>query len=148
MPLARLPIAVLMQRRTIVHRWADAAWSVAAVVANLDGIACERILRHDEAGQLLLVPGLTLELHRDENDGYFENWMAPQPKVFVMWRLQQERALPMLASVSYGEGTRMLDCGEAADGVAMPADIHCWLGDYLQAHYRPGQAQKMGRPQR
>lgn len=73
----------------------------------------------------------------DENDGYFENWIAPHPKVFLMWRLQQDEPVPVLASVSYAEGTRMLDSGESACGVAMPPDIHAWLGDYLRAHYEP-----------
>jgi hypothetical protein len=41
------------------------------------------------------------------------------------------------ASASYGEGTRMLDSGDQADGVAMPADIHAWLGVYLHRHYEP-----------
>jgi hypothetical protein len=41
------------------------------------------------------------------------------------------------ASVSYGEGTRMLDSGDQADGIAMPPDVHAWLGLYLQRHYEP-----------
>ena len=81
--------------------------------------------------------GLELQLFPDENEGYFENWIAPEPKVFVMWRMQDGRAMPMRASVSYAEGTRMFDSGESADGVAMPAEIHGWLADYLREHYQP-----------
>ena len=86
-----------------------------------------------------LIPGPELSLYPDENDGYFENWVAPAPKVFVMWRIEDEHARPITASVSYGEGTRMLDSGESADGVLMPSDIHAWLGEYLKAHYQPRQ---------
>jgi hypothetical protein len=57
-----------------------------------------------------------LELQSDELDGYFENWVAPAPKVFVSWHLRagpgDERAVPVQVSVSYAEGARMLDGGD------------------------------------
>lgn len=137
MLMASMPIAVIMQRRTVDHRWVDTVWEAAGVVSNLDGIDRVQTLHRTEQSEAYLVPGLQLELHPDENDGYFENWAAPAPKVFVMWRMQDERAMPVVASASYGEGTRMLDSGERADGVAMPQDIHAWLTGYLRTHYQP-----------
>lgn len=46
----------------------------------------------------------------DENEGYDENWAAPEPKVFVLWRLEEENARPkpVLASVGHAEGTGCL----------------------------------------
>jgi hypothetical protein len=90
-----------------------------------------------ETREYYLVSGLRLELYTDENEGYFENCIAPEPKVFVMWRMQHERAMPVLASVSYAEGTRMFDSGDPADGVPMPGEIHAWLAQYLRDHYQP-----------
>jgi hypothetical protein len=57
-----------------------------------------------------------------------------------MWRMLDGRAMPLKASVSYAEGTRMFDSGESADGVLMPGEIHNWLADYLRAHYEPSEA--------
>ena len=147
MVITSLPVAVLMQRRTLDHRWVDTAWSAAAVISNPAGHTTQQTLEHTDKIHLYLVPGLTLELHRDENDGYFENWIAPEPKVFVMWRMQHELAMPITASVSYGEGTRMLDSGESGDGVPMAPDIYQWLTDYLQAHYQPPERKRMKRSQ-
>ncbi|HJV80947.1 DUF3305 domain-containing protein [Noviherbaspirillum sp.] len=137
MRMARMPIAVVMQRRTIRHKWAGDAWSAAGVVPDPGGLAPVTPLGRSEDGESYLVSGLHLDIYPDEDDGYFENWVAPEPKVFVMWRLQDQRAMPVAASVSYGEGTRMLDSGEPVDGVAMPREIHAWLAQYLQEHYRP-----------
>jgi len=146
MRMARLPIAVLMQRRTVSHRWAnDDAWAAVAVMPEPEGRTGIRPLRQTVESACYLVSGLLLELYPDENDGYFENWAAPEPKVFVLWRMQDSLAMPVLASVSYAEGTRMLDSGEDADGVPMPAEIHLWLGDYLHAHYQPPQRRGKGR---
>jgi hypothetical protein len=94
-------------------------------------------LNHSAAGESYLVSGLELQLYPDENEGYFENWIAPESKVFIMWRMQDGRAMPLQASVSYAEGTRMFDSGESADGVAMPGEIHNWLAAYLREHYQP-----------
>lgn len=132
-----LPIAVIMQRRSVRHLWADVAWSAVGIVEDRGELPPLQHLGGNEEREHYLVSGLRLELHKDENDGYFENWAAPAPKVFVMWQMRDERAMPVVASVSYSEGARMLDSGEGADGVAMPTEIHAWMRDYLQAHYTP-----------
>jgi hypothetical protein len=132
-----MPIAVIMQWRAANHPWATDAWAAIEVVRSQDNLRPLQVLSRTEAREYYLVSGLQLELHPDENDGYFENCIAPEPKVFIMWRMQEERAMPVLASVSYAEGTRMFDSGEAADGVPMPGEIHAWLAQYLREHYRP-----------
>ena len=137
MRMASMPIAVIMQRRTVNHRWADEAWAAVGVVCDCGDLPQFKQLNRTVQREHYLVCGLQLELYPDENDGYFENCVAPEPKVFVRWRMQDGRAMPVQASVSYGEGTRMLDSGESADGVAMPGEIHAWLARYLQDHYQP-----------
>jgi hypothetical protein len=84
-----------------------------------------------------LVSGIELELYTDENEGYYENIMAPDSKVFVLWRMVDGRAMPARASVSYVEGTRMFDSGEDADGVTMPAEIYQWVASYLRDNFTP-----------
>jgi hypothetical protein len=139
MRMANMPIAVIMQRRSVNHRWAQDVWAAVGVVPDRGDLPHIRPLSRTKEREYYLVSGLQLELYPDENDGYFENCVAPEPKVFVMWRMQDERAMPVKASVSYGEGTRMFDSGECADGVVMPGEIHAWLAHYLQEHYQPRQ---------
>lgn len=137
--MAELAIAVIMQRRSLNNPWLSEAWSAVGVVpqAGAGGVAGWLSLATSAERDTYLVPGLRLELFPDEDEGYFENAMAPEPKVFVKWRMQEGRAIPVMASVSYAEGTRMFDSGEAADGVPMSGDIQAWLLAYLQAHYQP-----------
>lgn len=134
-PVSSMRIAVIMQRREVNHRWADEVWSAVAVLADQDGVPGTQAIGNGA----YLVSGLELQLFPDENEGYFENWIAPESKVFVMWRMEDGRAMPVRASVSYAEGTRMFDSGEAADGVMMPVEIHSWMADYLRVHYTPRQ---------
>jgi len=145
MKMGSMPIAVLMQRRVVKHRWGeDDAWGAVGVVTDRGDLPPVRELAMSPARDYYLVSGLELELYPDENEGYYENCMAPESKVFVQWRMLDGRAMPMRASVSYTEGTRMLDNGENADGVAMPAEVYAWLAGYLREHYQP-QPRRRGR---
>lgn len=137
MRMASMPIAVIMQRRTLNNRWVDEAWSAVGVVPDGGGLARLDILSDAPERSTYLVGGLKIDLYPDENEGYFENCIAPEPKVFIKWRMEEGRAMPVQASVSYADGARMFDSGESADGVVMPAEIQAWLSDYLRQHYEP-----------
>lgn len=134
---ASMPVAVIMQRRAPTHRWAEDAWSAVGVVPYAGAERSVVVLGSSPERDTYLVPGLDLELYRDEHEGYFENCIAPESKVFVKWRMLDGRAMPVQVSVSYVDGTRMFDSGEPADGVAMPAEIQAWLVDYLANNYEP-----------
>ncbi|MFS0753867.1 DUF3305 domain-containing protein [Noviherbaspirillum sp. 1P10PC] len=134
MLMAELPLAVLMRWRRPASMWDQARWRPEAVsVDRADASAQARALTPDSR----LLHGVALQLYPDENDGYFENWAAPEPKIFLLWRVENDEPAIVSASASYGEGTRMLDSGDQADGIAMPPDIHAWLGSYLLRHYEP-----------
>lgn len=134
MLMAELPLAVLMRWHTPTSIWDQARWRPEAVsVDRADAGAQVCAVTADSR----LLRGVALQLYPDENDGYFENWAAPEPKVFLLWRVESGEPAIVSASVSYGEGTRMLDSGDQADGIGMPSDIHAWLGSYLLRHYEP-----------
>jgi len=137
MKMASMPIAVIMQRRAVQHRWVDEAWAAVGVVPDRGNLPPVQVLGESPERDYYLVSGLELELHTDENEGYYENCVAPESKVFVLWRMIDGRAMPVRASVSYVEGTRMFDSGESADGVTMSAEIYAWVAGYLREHYQP-----------
>lgn len=145
MKMGNLPVAVIMQRRSVDHPWADEAWAAVGVVPDRGELPCMQTLSTSPERDYYLVAGLELELYTDENEGYYENCMSPEPKVFVLWRMEEGRAMPARASVSYVEGTRMFDSGEQADGVTMSAEIYAWLAGYLREHYQPKPRKRRGR---
>src|SRR5258706_261648 len=59
------------------------------------------------------------------------------PRVFVLWRMDDDKALPLQVTVSSDEAARWLDGGHSVDGVAMPAEIYAWVGAYVESNYRP-----------
>ena len=125
-----------MQRRTVRNRWIDCIWEPLSVLAGaMDG--APRVLVQKEGVAQWLYPGFTLQLHRDEAEGYYLNVSGPAPSVFVLWRMDEERALPVDVTVSSEEAGRWLDGGHSVDRVPMPAEVFAWVGDWVEHNYRP-----------
>jgi hypothetical protein len=132
------PVAVIMERSALINRWASEMWEAKGVVRDSApaGTPHSLIVRGQTLTQFLF-PGHTLRLQRSEAEGYFLNITSPQPKVFILWRMQNELAQPVVLSVSYNEGTRWADSGESVDGVPVPGELLPWMGEFVEQHYRP-----------
>jgi hypothetical protein len=131
-------LGVIMEREEVDGRWAGERWEAKGVVQDLspDG-SCERVIVEDEKTKQILFPGMTLRLTPAEAEGYLLNLTSPQPKIFVLWRMEDEVARPKLLTVSYHEGMRWADSDEHVDGVALPPDLVPWIAQYAGAHYQP-----------
>ena len=120
------------------------------MVLHEDAFGSEpRVLRDDGKFRRTLYPGFTLELFRDEGEGYYLNLVSGAPVWFVVWRIDDEdpsRAWPETVSLSYNEAGRWLDAQERVDNVPLPAEIAAWLQAYTDLHYRPEPKQRR-RPQ-
>lgn len=126
-----------MQRRASQNRWADHVWEPWSVLPGYEGAGAPRQLVNEPGVAQFLHAGFELELHKDEIEGYYMNVSAQDPRVFVLWRMEGEEALPLQVTVSTDEAARWLDGGHSVDGVAMPPEIFAWAGGYVEANYRP-----------
>ena len=132
------PVAVVMRRVPLQNRWVSEKWELAEVRPDAGAAA---LSREPQGGDAWLWRGFTLDLHPSEGEGYYLNLSAPDPCVFVMWRLEEwegaETARPWVATASYNEAARMMDAGERVDNVPMPPPVRAWLEPWLEANYRP-----------
>jgi hypothetical protein len=133
----RFPLAIVMQRRSSSSRWASEVWEPLSVIAGHQGGGEPSLLVERGGLQQWLHPGFALELHRDEIEGYYLNVSTREPRVFVMWRMDGERGLPLDVTASYEEGARWLDGAASVEAVPMPPEIFAWVGDYVERNYRP-----------
>lgn len=137
-PVAPYPVAVIMERVKLESRWASERWEARGVVQDAAPAgSAERVIVKDERSMQVLFPGFVLRLHPDESEGYIYNIMSPQPKVFIMWRMDGELARPESLTVSYHEGARWMDSEETVGGVALPPDLIPWIAAFAEAHYQP-----------
>lgn len=139
-------VAVIMQRRALQSRWQSETWELLGVLHDYEGDGAARVIVEESATTQWLYPGLEIELRRDEADGYYLNVTSGEPSVFVLWRMEEARAVPQFVTVSYAEAARWMDAGESVDRVPMPQALVGWVGGYVERNYRP-EPKKKRRPQ-
>ena len=133
----RLSIAIVMQRRASNSRWVDHVWEPWGVISGYEGEkAAHQLVNETDIAQFIH-PGFELRLDKTEAEGYYLNVAGMEPRVFVLWRMDGESALPLQVSVSADEAARWLDGGHSVDGVTMPPEIYAWVGAFVEANYRP-----------
>ena len=133
----RRRLAVVMQRRPTKHRWQSEIWEPWAVLDSGEPAGAPRLLVDQPGTQQWLHSGFELVLHPDETEGYYLNVSTESPRVFVLWRMDEERGLPLQVTASYDEAGRWLDAGHFVDGVPMPPELFAWVGDYVERNFRP-----------
>src|SRR5450631_2336236 len=150
---ARFPVAVIIERNAISNRWAKEQWQVAAVERDDSPRRPPVRMVHEKKHTRWRFTGLSIELHPSESEGYHLNITAPDPKVFVMWRMAEDAdadgelpgAFPVVVTVSYNEAARFLDGGEKVDATPLPAEMLAWMRPFVDANYRPEPKRKVRR---
>ena len=126
-----------MQRRAIDNPWQSEVWEPTGVLPHYTGGTEARPIVEGYSVSQWLYPGFRLQLRRSEAEGYFHNMSAPVPQVFVLWRLEADRAVPHYVTLSYDEASRWMDGGAQVDPVPMPAAVLEWVREFVDTHYRP-----------
>ncbi|MGE4243543.1 DUF3305 domain-containing protein [Ramlibacter sp.] len=147
-------VAVVMRRVALDNRWQPFRWELADVVPHDDGFGREpRILFDDGREQRWLHPGFTVELFRDDAEGYYLNGTTDTPGWFVMWRMEdapsvaaEPIAKPEVVTLSYHDAGRWLDAQEAVEQVPAPPHVVEWMMTFARDHYVP-EPRKRKRPE-
>ena len=158
-PLSARPtlhVAVLMRRvpvTGVAARWKPWHWALHDVVPQQPqhGDVPHQLYDNDD-GQCWIFPGHTVELFRDDAEGYYLNATSGAPGWFVMWRMHdgadggEPMPRPEAVSVSYHDAGRWLDAQETVEQVAAPPDVVEWMSAFANAHYTP-EPKRRQRPQ-
>lgn len=152
-PRPSVQVAVILRRVRQSNRWQPWRWELAEVVAHEEGFGSEpRLLVKNDDEERWLHPALTVELFRDEAEGYFLNATTPAPAWFVMWRMEDAPGLaaepiarPEIVTLSYNEAARWLDAQETVEQVPAPAEVIEWMRAFAEEHYAP-EPRKRKRP--
>ena len=147
-------VAVIMRHERIANRWQPWRWVLEDVVPQEPSFGTEpRLLLHDESQERWLHPGFTVELFRDDAEGYYLNLTTPAPCWFVLWRMEEEATLaaepmarPAMVTLSYHDAGRWLDAQETVEQVPAPPDVIEWLRAFTDEHYVI-EARKRKRPE-
>lgn len=143
-----MQVAVVMRKVRIdgpMARWQPWRWELAEVLDPSLGESGEaRLLLRDENEERWLYPGFTVELFRDDAEGYYLNATTEAPAWFVMWRMEEEPtvadeplARPHAVSVSYNDAGRWMEAQENVEQLPAPPHVIEWVRSFADAHYVP-----------
>lgn len=136
-----------MRRVRQASQWQPWRWELAEVVPHDDAFGSEpRLLVDSGDEQRWLHPGFTVELFRDDAEGYYLNATTEAPGWFVLWRLEDDFARPVTVTVSYHDAGRWLDAQETVEQVPAPPEVVAWMREFADAHYVP-EPRKRKRPE-
>ena len=142
-----MSVAVAMRRRTLDNPWQPYLWEVAAVLAPYQGPSAAGPLGGQGEAAQWLHPGLKLELYRDECEGYYMNLTTAEPRIFVMWRTEDGRAVPQFVTASSQEASGWMDSGEEVGSAPMQPEVARWVAEFVRDNYRPEPKKKRIRPE-
>ena len=130
-------ISVIVERQAVESRWESHHWRIAGVVPDVGGDARDIVL-HDKLVQRIY-PGFDLTLFNDEAEGYYLNADSGDPSVFISLRTDEATSdrYPFQATLSYNEAARWMDGGEAVERVSAGPELALWMGEWVEANYRP-----------
>lgn len=148
-----LEVAVVMRREKLDNPWQSHRWVLHDVALHDPAFGdAPRLLVDDGRVQHWLHPGFTVQLHRDDAEGYYLNVTTPAPCWFVMWRMEEAPSIadepiakPQIVTLSYHDAGRWLDAQETVEQVPAPAEVVDWMREFAQAHYVP-EPKKRKRP--
>lgn len=130
-------VAVVMQRRPAKNPYASEHWEAVRVLGDGDGDAKPSLIHAADGVEEWLHPGHRIVLRRDEAEGYYLNVSTEEPRVFVMWRMEDGSAVPAEVSASYNDASTWMDASEQVDPVPMDEALRAWVADYVHRNYRP-----------
>ncbi len=141
-PLERLEVGVVLERRPLASRWQDHVWRVAEVIAG--GLeATPGTLVEDEASGVARYHAGTLpvELYRKDTEGYRRNLSEPIPQVFVVLRPRGDGGdgpplRPFRATVCpYEAEAYGISDDDIVENRPMPAALVAAVAAFIERHH-------------
>jgi hypothetical protein len=142
-----------MRRERLDNRWQPWRWVLAEVVPHEPAFGREpRLLLSNDNEQRWMHPAFTVELFRDDAEGYYLNATTAAPCWFVLWRMEEQATVanepiprPAMVTLSYHDAGRWLDAQETVEQVPAPPDVVEWMRSFVEEHYVP-EPKKRKRP--
>ena len=136
--LARIAVAVVVERRKAKSPWLDFIWRPVAVLAGNPVAAPWTPLNTAEDAILFYAGEAVIELYRTETVNYRNNLASGAPSLWVILRPDVSgHAYKLLAvTANPAEGEAFTDAGNDLVGnVPMPAVITQTIGDFIALHH-------------
>jgi hypothetical protein len=136
--LARIAVAVVVERREAKSPWLEFIWRPVAVLAGSPEAAPWTLLREEEGATLFYAGDTVVELYRTETENYRSNLASGAPSLWVILRSDRSRGGYELLAVTAdpAEGEAFAGPGtDLVEAVPMPTLVAATIGDFIAEHH-------------
>ena len=136
--LARIAVAVVVERRKAKSPWLDFIWQPVAALAGAPETAPWTPLGEAQDAILFYAGDALIELYRTETANYRSNLASGTPLLWVILRPDQSQHPFKLLAVTAdpAEGEAFTDAGsDLVEPLPMPAAIVAAIGDFIAEHH-------------
>src|SRR5690242_7810806 len=137
-PLATIPVGVVIERTKGASQWSDYLWRAVKVLPGVPDTAPWSKLEGDDERALFYAGAAEIELHRTETTNYRDNLATDAPLLWVVLeRSDGERPYQLrLVTADPAEGEAMTLVGEnIVDSVPMPASVEQTIAAFIKEHH-------------
>ncbi|MBS1200896.1 MAG: hypothetical protein H6R27_1574 [Proteobacteria bacterium] len=149
-PRLRLPVAVVMSRRTVSRSgWSVASWQAVGVVAGEKVPGAETrgsTVYQGDAEEHFLWGGLHLELYRDATEAYWGNLVGQQPALYVICTEAEDGTMvPESVTADANEASAGVEGNDRVFSVPIPPEVYPLIERFVVEHHRPQEKHKRKR---
>jgi hypothetical protein len=138
LPLTRIPVGVVVERRKAQSPWIDFVWRAVGVLPDKPDMAPWTVLREEADATLFYAGSATIELYRSETERYRENLASGAPSIWVVLS-PSEGERPHMVSAATADPAEGEAFTEAADNlveaVPMPDVLRDALDLFVAEHH-------------
>lgn len=137
-PLQRIPVAVLVERKPAASPWIDHVWTPVAVLPGLPDAADWTVVAENGDTTTYFAGSASIELYRTETGNYRDNLVREQPQLWVVLRPTGLDPPFTLISVTAdpAEGEAFTEPGtDLVEAVPMPDTVREELEEFVLTHH-------------
>jgi hypothetical protein len=138
LPLSRIPVGVVVERRKATSPWADSIWRPIAVLPGQPDTPAWTKLNEKAGVETFYVGTAEIELYRTAAAFYGSNLMSGTPTIWIAVRATGCVPAYTITAVTADptEGESMTEiAADLVDQVPMPMAIHQVLAAFVAEHY-------------
>jgi hypothetical protein len=138
LPLLRIPVGVVVERRKTDSPWIDFVWRGAGVLPDEPEATPWTVIREQEGTTLFYAGSAAVDLYRSETARYRDNLTTGAPCVWIVLT-PSEGAWPYAVSAvtaDPAEGEAFTEAGaNLVEAVPMPGVLHDAIENFIAEHH-------------
>ena len=138
LPLLRIPVGVVVERRRADSPWIDFVWRGTGVLPDEPEMTPWTVMREQEGTTLFYAGSATVDLYRSETARYRDNLASGAPSVWIVLT-PSEGTWPYAVSAvtaDPAEGEAFTEAGaNLVEAVPMPEVLHGAIENFVAEHH-------------